>query len=455
VTSTAPYRSRSDPLVLFAFALLLGLPAAALGQDASTTSTPTFTAVRVATQAILSEEPVQDVPPAAEPKTTGAPEGFFRAPRLITRAINYATRTIGDGSRSSNGFYPEFSNMITGAGWISAGPGYRHWFMNDRAIVETSAGVSWRMYKMAQARVEFTNLAHSRLAVGSQVLWQDATQITYFGVGADTLEDSRSEYRMKTADVTGYTTVRPTKWLSIIGRAGWLQRPTLLSPAGTFKRGNPDTQSIFPGDAVFSLTEQPSYIHGDASIVADTRDSRSHPYSGGVYRAGVTAYSDRGEGMFSFRRYEAEAAHFVPLASDRVVLALHGWLVGSETAANEVVPFYLMPALGGGNTLRGYTDFRFHDRNLLLVNAESRFALLKHVDLAAFVDAGNVAPTVSELNLDKTCYGFGLRLHSGRATFTRVDVAHGAEGWRLLLRTSDPLHLSRLSRRTAAAPFVP
>jgi hypothetical protein len=249
--------------------------------------------------------------------------------------------------------------------------------------------------------------------------------------------------------------VRPTRWLSIIGRTGWLQRPTLMSPAGTFKRGNPDTRAIFPDDVVFSLIEQPSYLHGDASIVADTRDSRSHPYRGGVYRAGVTTYSDRGEGMFSFRRYEAEAAHFVPLAGDRVVLALHGWLVGSETASNEVVPFYLMPALGGGNTLRGYSDYRFHDRNLLLVNAESRFALLKHVDLAAFVDAGNVAPTVSALDLDKTCYGVGLRVHSGRATFARVDVAHGAEGWRFLLRTSDPLHLSRLSRRTAAVPFVP
>jgi outer membrane protein assembly factor BamA len=212
---------------------------------------------------------------------------------------------------------------------------------------------------------------------------------------------------------------------------------------------------VFPYDAVFARAEQPGYVHGEASITSDTRDSRSRPASGGVYRAGWTAYADRDGGAFSFRRYEAEAAQFIPLAARRVVLALHGWIVGSETRADTQIPFYLMPSLGGGNTLRAYSDYRFHDRNLLLVTAESRVALLKHLDLAAFVDAGNVAPRMSGLDLDKKSYGIGFRMHTDRATFARLDVAHGDEGWRILFRTSDPFHLTRLSRRTAAAPFVP
>ena len=59
------------------------------------------------------------------------------------------------------------------------------------------------------------------------------------------------------------------------------------------------------------------------------------------------------------------------------------------------------------------------------------------------------------VNLDKRTYGIGVRMHTGRATIARLDVAHGADGWRIVVRTNDPLHLSRLSRRTAAAPFVP
>jgi hypothetical protein len=299
------------------------------------------------------------------------------------------------------------------------------------------------------------NLAHGRLAVGSQVLWQDATQITYFGEGADSIEANRSEYRLKSVDLVGYATVEPVRRTQVTARIGWLASPTLLGPGGTFKSGDPPTQSVFPDDIVFARTSQPGYLHGDTSLTRDTRDSRSRPTSGGVYRAGWTMYADRDAGTFTFQRYEAEVAHFIPFDRRRVVLAVHGWLLGSATNDGRVVPFYLMPALGGANTLRSYADYRFHDRNLALVNLESRFALMAHVDVAAFFDAGNVAARVSELNLDKTSYGLGLRVHSARATFARVDMAHGAEGWRFLFRTSDPLHLARLTRRTAAVPFAP
>ena len=143
------------------------------------------------------------------------------------------------------------------------------------------------------------------------------------------------------------------------------------------------------------------------------------------------------------------------MAGSRVVLATHGWLVGSWTEDGGLVPFYLLPSLGGANTLRAYTDYRFHDRNLLVVNVESRFAVFPHIDAALFVDAGSVAAHIADLDLGKRGYGVGLRMHSRQSTFARFDIAHGAEGWRFLFRLSDPLHLSRLSRRTAAIPFVP
>jgi outer membrane protein assembly factor BamA len=115
----------------------------------------------------------------------------------------------------------------------------------------------------------------------------------------------------------------------------------------------------------------------------------------------------------------------------------------------------MLPTLGGSNTLRSYDEYRFHDRNLALVNAESRWTIFQHVDAAAFVDAGNVAPVFADLNLAKTSWGGGLRFHTEKATFARVDAAYGAEGWRVIFRTSDPLRLSRLTRRVAAVPFVP
>ena len=75
---------------------------------------------------------------------------------------------------------------------------------------------------------------------------------------------------------------------------------------------------------------------------------------------------------------------FVPLFTTKWVLALHGWEVFSDTSAGSLVPFYLMPSLGGKNTLRGYADYRFHDRDMQVFNAESRWALWANLDVAAF-----------------------------------------------------------------------
>ena len=117
----------------------------------------------------------------------------------------------------------------------------------------------------------------------------------------------------------------------------------------------------------------------------------------------------------------------------------------------------MLPSLGGQNTLRGYRDYRFHDRDLLALSAESRWALTTHVDGAVFLDAGTVAPRVDDFRLSrlKTSYGVGVRVHTRTTTLGRFDVGHSREGWRFLFKLNDPLELKRSSRRSTVAPFVP
>jgi outer membrane protein assembly factor BamA len=131
--------------------------------------------------------------------------------------------------------------------------------------------------------------------------------------------------------------------------------------------------------------------------------------------------------------------------------------VFSEPADGHIVPFYMLPSLGGQNTLRGYHDYRFHDRDLVAVSVESRWALTAHVDGAVFIDAGTVAPRLGDLDLSalKTSYGVGLRLHTRTTTLGRVDVGISSEGWRVMFKMNDPLALTRSAHRTIVAPFVP
>ena len=383
--------------------------------------------------------------------------GFFNEPAIFSRGVRFGARlaTSGDGGEIKNGFYPEFGDMITGAGWISGGPGYRHWYMQDRLFVDASAAVSWRMFKMAQARVEMPALARSRITTGVQARWQDLTQMTFFGTGPDSLETNRSEYRLENADVLGYVTGKPAQWLAITGKAGWLTRPSIQPPGGTFERGYADAATIFPEDPVYQLAEQPDFLYGEVSVKADRRDHRGYPSDGFVYQALWANYTDRGMDRFSFQRFEVEGAQFIPMASSRLVFIAHGWLVGTRAAANQMVPFYLQPSLGGSSSLRAYESYRFHDRNMLLATAELRVKLFTHIDWAVFADAGNVAATIGDLNLDRRAYGMGFRVHTDRATIARIDAAHGDEGWRLTFRINDPFRLSRVGKRTAPLPFAP
>jgi hypothetical protein len=163
-------------------------------------------------------------------------------------------------------------------GWVSAGPGYRHYFNDDQIMLDTSAALSWHLYKMGQARFELPTLANDHLVVGAQAMWQDATQVNYYGIGPDSLEEDQSQYRLQSTDFVGYVTITPNYWLSITGEAGWLMSPQVKSPGGSFAPNVPTTAQEFPNDPAVGLSSQPSFAHGEAAIAADTRDHRGYPH---------------------------------------------------------------------------------------------------------------------------------------------------------------------------------
>jgi surface antigen Omp85-like protein len=395
-------------------------------------------------------------PAASNAAASSARPSLFAEPAILSKGIARIERfDFGDSAEGKDGFYPELGYMITGSGWISAGGGYRQHLFDKRAVVDTSAAISWRAYKVAQARFELPSLANDRLTVGTKLLWQDFTQVRYFGGGPDSVESGVSDYRIKATDLVGYAGWRLRPNLEVSGAVGRLGSPAVSTSGGPFERDEPDTITVYASDPAAALVEQPVFLHADGAVTFDSRDHKNYPTAGSVLRAGMSRYRDRTYDTYSFNRFEFEAAHFIPVVQDRGVVALHWWAVLSDTGDDQSVPFYLLPSLGGHNTLRGYADYRFHDRHFMVINAESRWALFPHLDGAVFFDAGNVAARVADLDFGRTSAGFGFRLHTDRTTLARLDIGHGDEGWRVILKLTDPLHLGRLSRRTAAVPFVP
>ena len=380
--------------------------------------------------------------------------GFLREPSLLTK-LAMSTDT-GLGSDPRDGFYVETGNLISGEGWISAGPGYRRRILDGRARVDMSAAVSWNYYTMAQVAFELPRLAHDRLSLGIQTRYQDSLAVDYFGLGNDSQKGDQTAYRFRNVDVLASGHVQANRWLAVDGRVGWIPRPDLSAASG--RVSVPNTVDRFTEVTAPGITSQPAFVHSDVSIVADSRDHPGHPTDGGLYRATAAVYSDRSGGAYSFRRYEVEGAQFVPLGTAKWILGVHAWGVFSNVSSGATVPFYLMPALGGKNTLRGFYSYRFHDNDMAIANVESRWALLTHMDVALFGDCGRVAHSASDLAFHdaRRSYGAGVRFHNATSTLLRIDAGRSAEGWRAYFVMTDSFkRATPASGRMSVVPFVP
>jgi hypothetical protein len=98
------------------------------------------------------------------------------------------------------------------------------------------------------------------------------------------------------------------------------------------------------------------------------------------------------------------------------------------------VPYFLLPSLGSGSTLRAYHSWRFRDRNSLLMSGEFRWIPSRlGLDMAIFYDAGKVASRREDLNFVglEHDWGVGMRLHGPTQTPLRIEVSRGSEGWHL------------------------
>ena len=284
------------------------------------------------------------------PKTLSEPRGFVAEPDVIERAAIFSDRRLGSDGLSS-GWKVGFADLAPGAGWASVQTTYRRWGANDRHVAEASAGFSMYGYSAITGRFEYLALADGRVSAGAAFRGQDYRQVAYFGSGPQALETDVSQYRLQSSDLVGYVKVQPARYLDLDVTIGFLN-PEVHRAAGPLRRDRPDTRDRYAADPLFALTDQPWFVTSAIALTSDSRDFPGRSLRGGIVHIAATRYSDRTGGTASFRRYEAEVGRFVPFASERVVLAMHGRIVGSNTSDDQFVPFYLQPSLGGQRSLR-------------------------------------------------------------------------------------------------------
>jgi hemolysin activation/secretion protein len=148
---------------------------------------------------------------------------------------------------------------------------------------------------------------------------------------------------------------------------------------------------------------------------------------GGWYRFEASHYEEQTD-RFTFNRFDADLRQYASILAERRVLAVRLFVSTSEPAAGARVPFYLMPALGGHDTLRGFRDYRFRGPHAILTQTEYRFEVWSGLDAALFYDAGKVALSRSNHNFKnlEDAYGFGFRFNTDNGTILRIDAGFGS-----------------------------
>ena len=337
--------------------------------------------------------------------------------RLIDRLEDWGLIT-----GAPRGFYPWFGSVYPGGGF-AAGVGARKPFADDAAF-NIFGGYSWRTFSRVQADLALPTFARNRARLTLSGRYVDAPDVRHFGIGNDALKESETRF--------GYTPTTGGVRLDIDASrkfrlSGGVQYHDITTSAG---RTQPSIETVFsPANTPGLELSDFKYLNSTASAAFDWRRPLGYSGSGGLLRAQFDDFKEQDNDLYSFRQLEGEVVQLIPILRANWVIALRGLATVTDIKDDSSVPYFLLPSLGGGSTVRGYPDFRFRDRNRLVMNAELRWTPARFLDMAIFYDTGKVAERREDLDFKdlKDAYGIGMRLIGLQGYAFRVELARSSE----------------------------
>ena len=328
-----------------------------------------------------------------------------------------------------NGFFPELGSIYAGGGF-TLGAGYRHFYGRD-AVWDVRGLYSVRNYKQVEVGTRTPWDGSGKWSFGARAGWRDAPQVGYFGPGMQD-ETVRANFHLTQSYAAFTAGLRPGRWIRLEGEVGYDDFET--DPG----RGRyPSIETIYDPATAPGLFAAPSFLRTEATAAIDWRTSPGYSRKGGFYGVTLANYADRDD-TYSFRRVDGELIQHLPILRENWVISLRG-RVQTTLDEDDNVPYFLLPQLGSGRTLRGYETGRFRDFHSILTSAEFRWIPSRlALDMALFYDAGKVTRRRADLDFNgfKSDYGIGARFHGPTTTVLRIEGARGSEGWRLVIATS-------------------
>jgi len=158
------------------------------------------------------------------------------------------------------------------------------------------------------------------------------------------------------------------------------------------------------------------------SFTYDTRNNAFSPDNGAMLQIYFNHFNTVIGSDYRFTNFVIDLRRYLKLYR-RQVLAMQafGFFNTGE------VPLRSLASLGGYNTMRGYYNGRYRDKNQGVLQAEYRVPLFWRFGAVAFGDIGNVAEKLSGINFQylKYSYGGGIRIALNKAEKLNLRLDYG------------------------------
>ena len=362
-----------------------------------------------------------------------APEQVSGIERVLQRIEEkrVVERVIG----GSTGWRVRLGGLPTGSGF-GAGPEYYRRLYNDRVIVRTSIRGSTNSFYVMDAGLALPRLASDHAFINFRAGYVNAPRIDYYGEGPDSRKSGRTIYSIEDSGIEARGGVRHFGRGLGLGLLGSYRRIN-VGPGRDDRFAS--TETVYGPTTTPGLLQQSNYGVGGGFVEYDNRDNPGGPRGGGYYGLQYSYYSPLDLSVGHFQRFDVDAQQYFSFTNRRRVIALRGQAVFTDPRANEFVPFYLQPTLGGSDTLRGFRAWRFYDNNRVVMTGEYRWEVFSGLDMALFADYGEVFHRVRDFAFSalEQSYGFGFRFNARNDVFMRIDTGFSREGFQVWWKFSN------------------
>jgi outer membrane protein assembly factor BamA len=350
-------------------------------------------------------------------------------PYQPTQFEKIMTRVEANFVSPPSGIYPALGSVYSGGGF-TPGLGYRRFYAR-RAVWDVVGLYSFKNYKSIQFGTRTPWTGRGKWMLDARTGWFDAPQVGYYGTGMDQTQP-RANYRLQQGYAALTASLRPSRWTRLQGEVAYEAYDTKEG-----KGSAPSIETIYTPATAPGLGASPTFVRTEGTAAIDWRPAPMYARKGGLYAVTLTNFGDLDD-TFSFQRLDGEVVQHLPILRENWVISLRA-RVQTVLDSGDTVPYFLLPQLGSGRTLRAYSTGRFRDRHSLLTSAEFRWIPNRlAMDMAVFYDAGKVANRRGDLNFEDMVdnWGIGARFHGPISTVLRIELARGSDGLKLVFATS-------------------